>query len=133
MMLTITNGVLFYRVALTSESVQAPFVLSAIMPSSASDPKVLKLALNPAHRRALAIPFRVIVTYMRTKITQSFNTSLPSEPAPLYQPFPARLYKCVESRRSNMSTMSRSPFGENLSALVLRELKNLTPRISYWH
>jgi hypothetical protein len=53
------------------------------MAPSASDPKDLKLVLNPAKRRALSILLGSIISHMRFKIEQSFNPSPDPKVAPL--------------------------------------------------
>jgi hypothetical protein len=54
------------------------------MAPSASDPKDLKLVLNPARRKALTVLIRAIVSHMRSKIEQSFEPSPEAEIAPLF-------------------------------------------------
>ncbi|KAE9372163.1 DUF726-domain-containing protein, partial [Stipitochalara longipes BDJ] len=54
------------------------------MAPNASDPKDLKLVLNPAKRRALSILLGSIISHMRFKIEQSFNSSPDAETAPLF-------------------------------------------------
>jgi hypothetical protein len=54
------------------------------MAPTASDPKDLKLVLNPAKRRALSILLGSIISHMRFKIEQSFSPSPDAEAAPLF-------------------------------------------------
>jgi len=54
------------------------------MAPTASDPKELKLVLNPARRRVLVSHIGAIVSHMRSKIEQSFDPSPASEIAPLF-------------------------------------------------
>lgn len=94
------------------------------MPPAASDPKDLKLALNPARRRALTILVGAIVTHMHTKITESFEASPPSEPAPLFidrsQQGPSNAWNPEEAERQRRL---EARLERNLSTPALRELK----------
>jgi hypothetical protein len=70
------------------------------MAPSASDPKDLKLVLNPARRKALTILIGNIVSHMRSRIEQSFDSSPATEAAPLF------------TDRSSSRDHSRSPLSD---------------------
>jgi hypothetical protein len=64
-------------------SVQLPTQIRPFkMAPNASDPKDLKLVLNPAKRKALSLLLGTIISHMRFKIEQSFNPSPDAEIAP---------------------------------------------------
>jgi hypothetical protein len=86
---------------------------------SATDPKDLKMVLNPARRKALTSLIADILSLMRTKIEQSFDSSSQGEAAaPLL----------VESSYSRDSSISPSPLPSDsekrLEARLERSLSN---------
>lgn len=84
---------------------------------SATDPKDLRLVLNPARRKALTSLIRDILSLMRTRIEQSFDSSPQSGAAPLF----------VEQSYSRDLSPSPSPTpSDSEKRLEARLEKNLT-------
>jgi hypothetical protein len=54
------------------------------MAPSSSDPKDLKMVLNPARRRAFTILIGAIISQMRSKVEHSFEASPATESAPIF-------------------------------------------------
>lgn len=95
---------------------------------SATDPKDLKIVLNPARRKALTSLIGVILSHMRTKLETSFDTPLQEEaaaplfversyshdrsPSPSPSPAPSESEKRLEARLER-----------NLSNAGLQDLK----------
>lgn len=100
------------------------------MAPNASDPKDLKMVLNPARRRALAKLIDDLIAFMRDKIEQSFEApSTPrSDPAPL---FSSDSSACDNSRSPSIGDPEaearqrrlEARFEESYSSPKLRQLR----------
>ena len=91
---------------------------------SASKPQDLRLALNPARRRALTVLIEGILTQMRNKVVQSFEKAPTSEPAPLFvdrsQPGPSNAWNPEEAERQRRL---EARLESDISTPALRDLK----------
>ncbi|CZR53986.1 uncharacterized protein PAC_03869 [Phialocephala subalpina] len=90
---------------------------------SAQDPKELRLVLNPARRKALTSLIANILSHMRTKIEQSFDSTPQTEAASL---FVENSYSRDHSPASTPSDSDRrleARLEKNLSSTGLQELK----------
>ena len=54
------------------------------MPPSASNPHDMRLALNPARRRALTLLIEAIMKHMHNRVTQSFEHGPQADLVPLF-------------------------------------------------
>lgn len=93
------------------------------MAPTASNPKDLKLLLNPARRRALALLVNSTISYMRSRIELSFETATQSDTAPLFVNDQAR----DASQSSNSSEKEEETRQRQLDARLERSLS--TPKI----
>ncbi|KUJ08448.1 DUF726-domain-containing protein [Mollisia scopiformis] len=92
---------------------------------SATDPKDLKLLLNPARRKALTSLIAAIVSHMRTRIEQSFDSSPQVEPAPLFveSTFSRDLSPSPSPQPSDSEKRLEARLEKNLSNSGLHDLK----------
>jgi len=94
------------------------------MAPNASDPKDLKLVLNPAKRRALTILIGSIVTHMRKQIEHTFDPSPHQEPAPLLvNPENPRDQPKIDPEEEARQRRLEARLERSLSSPKLRELK----------
>jgi len=101
------------------------------MAPSCSDPKDLKLVLNPARRRALTILIGSILTHMRSSIVHSFDTSPNTQPAPLFVDRESRNGSPATTPDPEAEDRQRrleARLEKNLSTPQLRELKKAALR-----
>lgn len=87
---------------------------------SATDPKDLKMVLNPARRKALTSLIADIISYMRTRIEASFDTSSQGEAA-------APLFVEQKYAREHLSSTPSPPPSDSekrLEARLERSLSN---------
>ncbi|TVY29803.1 putative membrane protein [Lachnellula hyalina] len=94
------------------------------MPPNASDPKDLKIVLNPAKRRALTTLLGSIVTHMRKEIEHTFEPSPLQEPAPLLvDPENSRDRPKIDPEEEARQCRLEARFENSLSTPKLRGLK----------
>lgn len=94
------------------------------MPPNASDPKDLKLALNPAKRRALNNLLGSLVTHMRKQIEHTFEQSPQQGPAPLLvNPENSRDQPQIDPEEAARQRRLEARLERSLSTPKLRELR----------
>ncbi|TVY88895.1 putative membrane protein, partial [Lachnellula willkommii] len=94
------------------------------MPPNASDPKDLKMVLNPAKRRALTTLLGSIVTHMRKQIEHTFEPSPLQAPAPLLvDPDNSRDQPKIDPEEEARQRRLEARLEHSLSTPKLRELR----------
>ncbi|KAE8449264.1 hypothetical protein EG329_008431 [Mollisiaceae sp. DMI_Dod_QoI] len=93
---------------------------------TATDPKDLKLVLNPARRKALTTLIVSIISHMRTKIEQSFDSSSQGEASPLFVAQSNSRDPSPSAPPSNSEKKLEVRLERNLSNSGLQDLKKNT-------
>lgn len=90
---------------------------------SAQDPKELRLVLNPARRKALTSLIANILSHMRTKVEQSFDSNPQTETCSLFAENSYSRDPSPASTPSDSEKRLEARLEKNLSNTGLQELK----------